>query len=116
MPYDDTDNAPGATCAAEAAAKDALAGEVPEVYALEQNFPNPFNPSTVIAYSLAEAGAVRLKVYNVLGQEVATLVDGYKESGRHQVVFDASRLSAGIYLYAIEAGSFTATQRMTLLK
>ena len=116
MPYDSNDNAPGATCAAEAAAKDALAGEVPEVYALEQNFPNPFNPSTVIAYSLAEAGAVRLKVYNVLGQEVATLVDAYKESGRHQVVFDASRLSAGIYLYVIEAGSFTATQRMTLLK
>ena len=89
---------------------------MPEGYALEQNFPNPFNPSTVIAYSLAEAGPVMLKVYNVLGQEVAMLIDGYKESGRHQVAFDTMRLSAGVYLYVIESGRFAATQRMTLLK
>ncbi len=116
LPYNAGANVVTCSSFPAAPSKGALAGEVPDVYALEQNFPNPFNPSTVIAYSLAEAGAVRLKVYNVLGQEVATLVDGYKDSGRHQVVFDASRLSAGIYLYVIEAGSFTATQRMTLLK
>ena len=59
---------------------------------------------------------MQIKVYNTLGQEVATLVNGHKEAGRHQVVFDASRLSAGVYLYVIEAGPFTATQHMTLLK
>ena len=57
-----------------------------------------------------------LKVYNVLGQEVATLVAGYNESGRHEVTFDAAHLSAGIYVYVLKAGAFTATERLTLLK
>ena len=89
---------------------------VPTEYALAQNYPNPFNPQTQIAYALPEGSFVTLKVYNMLGQEVESLVSAYQEAGRHQVTFDASALSAGVYLYVIEAGDFTATKRLTLLK
>jgi hypothetical protein len=118
LPYNSSANV--VTCASypppAAAAKGAVAGETPEGYALDQNYPNPFNPATVITYSLAEAGPVTLKVYNVLGQEVATLVDGFEEAGSHRVGFEAAHLSAGVYLYVIEAEGFTDTRRMTLLK
>ena len=68
------------------------------------------------SFQVEEGADVTLKVFNVLGREVATLVRGYREAGRHQVAFDATDLGAGVYLYVIEAGSFTATRRMTLLK
>ena len=94
-------------------------GEVattPETFTLEQNYPNPFNPSTVIAYELPQATDVTLRVFNMLGQEVASLQTGLQDAGRHEISFDASSLSAGVYLYVLEADGFTATRQMTLLK
>jgi len=92
------------------------ADSLPVQFALDQNFPNPFRLTTQVAYSLPEASRVRVRVFNVLGQEVASLRDGFEEAGRHVVAFDATDLSAGIYIYVMEAGRFTATRRMTVLK
>jgi len=89
---------------------------LPTEYSLSQNYPNPFNPSTVINFSLPQTGHVSLKVYNVLGQEVATLIDGELFLGNHSVRFDASNLSSGLYLYKIEAGSFSSIKKMVLVK
>jgi hypothetical protein len=88
----------------------------PVKFSLAQNYPNPFNPSTVIEFSVPNTGNVDLKVYNVLGQVVATLQHGILTAGQHSVTFDASRLSTGVYLYKITAGSFTSTKKMLLLK
>jgi protocatechuate 3,4-dioxygenase beta subunit len=85
-------------------------------YQLSQNFPNPFNPSTTIRYSIPEAGVVTLKIFNILGKEVGTLVNGFQQAGSFNVTFDASNLPSGVYLYQIEAGSFRATKKLTLLK
>ncbi|NCU32403.1 MAG: T9SS type A sorting domain-containing protein, partial [Candidatus Moranbacteria bacterium] len=85
-------------------------------YALEQNYPNPFNPATTIRYALPKDGAVRLTIYNLLGQEVTTLVNEYKLKGRYEVKFDASNLSSGMYIYRIESGSFSDSKRMMLVK
>lgn len=85
-------------------------------YALEQNYPNPFNPSTTIAFTIPMAEQVSLKVYNVLGQEVATLINDFKEAGSYQVSFDASQLTSGVYFYSISAGNFTQIRKMMLLK
>jgi PKD repeat protein len=94
----------------------ALASQTPKGFMLEQNYPNPFNPATIINYTLDEGTPVTLKVYNVLGKEVATLVDAYQEAGAHRVGFNAEALSAGVYLYVLQAGSYTQSRRMTLLK
>lgn len=85
-------------------------------YQLSQNYPNPFNPTTQIQYTIPERGNVSIKVYDVLGNEVATLFNGMQESGSHSVNFDASKLSSGMYLYTINAGSFTASKKMMLMK
>ncbi len=85
-------------------------------YGLSQNYPNPFNPSTVISYSLAEAGMVSLKVFNILGQEVLTLVNTNQNVGQYQVKFDASQLSTGLYIYRIQSGNFVDSKKMMLLK
>jgi hypothetical protein len=85
-------------------------------YALLQNYPNPFNPSTKIEFIIPEPGNVKLIVYNLLGQEVKTLVNEFKESGTHTINFDAAGLNSGVYIYKIESNGFTQTRKMTLLK
>jgi hypothetical protein len=85
-------------------------------FALEQNYPNPFNPVTTIRYSLPSRARVTLKVYNLLGQEVAVLENGIKNSGLHSVLFDGRRLASGIYFYRLEAGTMTTTRKFVLLK
>ncbi|KAB2923895.1 MAG: T9SS type A sorting domain-containing protein [Bacteroidetes bacterium] len=91
-------------------------GAVPAVYSLEQNYPNPFNPSTVITYRIPVTGMVSLKVYNLIGQEVATLVNGVQTASSYEVPFDASKLSSGIYFYTLRSGDFVQTRKMMLLK
>jgi hypothetical protein len=83
---------------------------------LEQNYPNPFNPSTTINYSLAERTPVTLKVYDVLGKEVANLVNTTQEAGDHSINFNASQLASGLYIYTLSAGDFTSSKKMMLLK
>ncbi len=85
-------------------------------YELSQNYPNPFNPTTAIGYQLTAGGFVTLKVFNVLGREVATLVNQPMTSGNHQVTFDASSLGSGVYFYRLSSGSFSATRKLLLLK
>ena len=88
----------------------------PTKFNLSQNYPNPFNPSTVINYSIPKSQIVTLKVYNLLGQEVMTLVNQQQAAGNYHVTFDASRLSSGIYFYTIRSGNYSATKKMMLLK
>ncbi|MCX6150706.1 MAG: T9SS type A sorting domain-containing protein, partial [Ignavibacteriales bacterium] len=85
-------------------------------YDLSQNYPNPFNPSTVINYQIPEAGGVTLKVYDVLGKEVAALVDGRKDVGKYSVGFNASNLTSGIYLYELRSNDYTSSKKMILVK
>jgi hypothetical protein len=91
---------------------------VPEKFELSQNYPNPFNPSTVISYSLSENSFVTLKVYDVIGNEVATLVSEKQNSGIYNYQFSTVnyQLSSGVYFYKIEAGSFSAVKRMIMIK
>jgi hypothetical protein len=89
---------------------------IPTEYGLSQNYPNPFNPVTQISYALPEAGYVTLKVYDVLGREVATLVDEHKEAGYYEVEFNGSRLSSGVYFYKLVAGSYTSIKKLLLAK
>jgi subtilisin family serine protease len=93
-----------------------MEGARPQTYLLEQNYPNPFNPTTTIVYQLPVASDVSLKVYDVLGREVATLLRGRQNAGRYQVQFNAERLSSGLYFYQLQAGSFTQTRKMMLIK
>jgi len=85
-------------------------------YQLHANWPNPFNPTTAITYDLKESGTVFLRVFDVLGREVAVLVEGDQNAGRHTVTFDGSSLSSGIYFYRLDAGGFTDTKKMVLMK
>ncbi len=90
--------------------------ELPLEYSLEQNYPNPFNPSTMIKYSIPEDGNVKLAVYNMLGEEVASIVNTTQKAGRYEVNFNASQLSSGVYVYRIEAANFTSSKKLMLLK
>jgi hypothetical protein len=89
---------------------------IPQTYSLKHNFPNPFNPSTNIVYDIPSDGLVVLKVYDILGKEVKTLVNKYQKAGEYQVSFDASNLASGIYLYRLTSGSFSQTRKMILEK
>jgi hypothetical protein len=89
---------------------------VPEQYELGQNYPNPFNPSTKIRFAIPTSSFVTLKVYNVLGQEVANLVNQNLTPGSYEVSFDASRLPSGMYMYRVDAGKFSSTKKMVLVK
>ena len=90
--------------------------EQPSSFKLEQNYPNPFNPTTNIRYSVATGGLVSLKVYNTLGQELATLVNGNVAPGEHTATFDATRFSSGVYIYKLTSGNSVETRKMLLLK
>ncbi len=90
--------------------------KVVNTYSLNQNYPNPFNPSTLIKYSVAERSNVSLKVFDILGNEVATLVNTSKDAGSYQVNFDASKLSSGVYIYTLNAGNYTQSKKMLLMK
>ena len=90
--------------------------EIPLTYALYQNYPNPFNPTTTIKYSIPNTERVTLKIYNILGQEVATLVDEEQKPGVYELKFDAGNLASGVYFYRLKAGGFTAVKKMMLVK
>jgi hypothetical protein len=85
-------------------------------YYLAQNYPNPFNPSTKISFGLKKAGEVEVTVYNILGNKVAALFKGFKSAGNHSVLFDASNLSSGVYLYKVVANEFVQIRKMILEK
>ena len=87
-----------------------------DVFALDQNYPNPFNPSTQIRFTLQSSDVTRLTVYDILGREIAVLVDGVMPAGAHTATFDASNLTSGVYIYKLEAGGQVMTKRMTLVK
>ncbi len=89
---------------------------IPSEFTLDQNYPNPFNPTTNISFAIPQSSLVTLKIYDVLGKEVARLVNETKQAGYYEVNFDASNLGSGMYFYKIEAGNFTQTRRMLLLK
>ena len=93
-----------------------ISSNISDDYKLYQNFPNPFNPATIISYKINQSGFVTLKVYNLVGQVVKTLVSEYQESGTFSKQFDASELSSGIYLYKLQVNNFTSVKRMTLIK
>jgi len=96
-------------------------GNIPEEYFLSQNYPNPFNPSTKIKYSIPPVGtqravSVQIIVYDILGNEVATLVNEEKQPGSYEVYFNAAEFGSGVYIYSLRAGSFAQTRKMILMK
>lgn len=96
--------------------KEIVNNAIPSQFELYQNYPNPFNPSTTIKYSLPEGGNVRLTIYNMLGQEVATLINGFKSAGTYSVTWNASNLASGIYFYNLQTGSNLISKKMLLMK
>ncbi len=93
-----------------------MGSEIPITYELSNNFPNPFNPSTTIRYQIPQDGIVTLKIYDILGSEVATLLNEEKVAGKYEINFNASSLASGVYIYKIQAGSFINSKKMILLK
>jgi hypothetical protein len=93
-----------------------IAGPLPTDYLLEQNYPNPFNPMTQIKYSTPANGQVSLKVYNALGQQVASLFDGFQAAGNYEATFDATGLASGVYVYRLQSGTVSITKKLVLTK
>ncbi len=93
-----------------------ITGGTPRLFALNQNYPDPFNPSTKISYSIPATGLVTLKVYNILGQEVQTLFSGMRNAGNYETTFDGSKLASGVYFYRLQAGNQTLVKKMLMLK
>ncbi len=90
--------------------------DLPVTFSLSQNYPNPFNPTTGVRFQVPGASDVKLVVYDILGREVATLVNERKAAGRYEVKFDGSGLASGVYIYRLTAGSFVQTRKMILLR
>ncbi len=90
--------------------------KLPKEYSLDQNYPNPFNPSTKINFQIPVGGMVILKIYDVIGNQVATLIHEVKPAGNYSINFDANALSNGVYLYQLTAGDFIQTKKMVVLK
>lgn len=109
IPIDGTDSGPNKVV-------EIIGGKIPHAYTLDQNYPNPFNPATTIRFSVPVQGLTTLKVYDILGKEMATLINGDQKSGHYEVTFDASRLSSGLYFYQLKSGSFVQTKKMMLVK
>jgi hypothetical protein len=93
-----------------------ISGKVPTSYALDQNYPNPFNPTTSIVYQIPRSGLVTLKVYDILGKQVAELVNENQEAGKYSVNFSGSNLPSGIYIYELKANDYLQSRKMVLLK
>jgi hypothetical protein len=93
-----------------------IAGAIPREFTLNQNYPNPFNPTTQIEYSVPFRGQVSLKVFNLLGQIVMSLVDGVQEAGNYSAEFNGTDLRSGVYFYRLEAGDVSLTKKLVLIK
>jgi hypothetical protein len=91
-------------------------GLIPDAYKLAQNFPNPFNPSTTISFALPKDGLVKLVIYDITGKEIRVLTNEVRTAGYHSVLFDASNLPSGVYLYKLTAGNFIESKKMVLAK
>lgn len=91
-------------------------GLLPRTNKLEQNYPNPFNPTTQIKYSIPHTGYISLKVYNLLGEEIATLFEGIRQAGNYVATFDGSKCASGVYFYRLRSGNFVETKKLVLLK
>ena len=91
-------------------------GDIPKDYALYQNFPNPFNPATVLAYDIPKESYVTIRVYDISGKEVKTIVNESKKVGAYTITFNASSLSSGVYFYKLTAGSYTAVRKLLLVR
>jgi hypothetical protein len=94
---------------------------IPLQYQLDQNYPNPFNPSTTINYNLSAIGNVKIKIYDILGREVITLVNAQKPAGKYQAIWNGTdnfgnKVTSGIYFYTIRTGNFTASKKMVMMK
>lgn len=95
---------------------DEPASDIPESFALAQNYPNPFNPTTMIVFRIPKSAKVELKIYDLIGKEAATLVNETIPAGEHEVIFNANKLSSGVYFYQLKAGEFIQTKKMLLLR